>query len=81
MRQQAREEARRIRQAAQNEEAQFVQGLGHKLHREWAEEKENLIQQLQQECNDCIQKLGEAHEQAIKQVILHVHYTDIFFNF
>lgn len=67
VREQSKEEAKRIREAIQNEKLRMLQDLRQELHLKYKAEKENQVHQLRQEYNDCLQALGEAHEQAQRQ--------------
>lgn len=68
VREQAKEEAKRIREAIRKEESRMLQDLRQELHLKCKAEKENQVQHLRQEYIDCLQAFGEAHEQAKRQV-------------
>ncbi|KAG7176942.1 Centrosomal protein of 295 kDa-like [Homarus americanus] len=67
VREQARQEARRIRESVRDKELQMVRDLRQELNDQWQAEKENEVQQLQQEYKESLEALGEAHEVAKQQ--------------
>nr|XP_045621006.1 uncharacterized protein LOC123772101 isoform X1 [Procambarus clarkii] len=67
VREQAKEEAKRIREAVHNKESQMVQDLRKELYCRWQAEKGNQVQKLQQEYKESLQALGQAHKLANEQ--------------
>ncbi|KAK8745613.1 hypothetical protein OTU49_000291 [Cherax quadricarinatus] len=67
VREQAKEEARRIRESVHSKKSQMIQDLRQDLYQQWQAEKENQVQELQKEYKESLQALGKAHELASQQ--------------
>ncbi|XP_064092344.1 LOW QUALITY PROTEIN: uncharacterized protein LOC135205526 [Macrobrachium nipponense] len=67
VREQARFEASRVRGAVQRRKEAVVQNLQTELLEKWQGNKENEVQQLQREYDDCLEAFGKAHNHAKEQ--------------
>ncbi|XP_066971429.1 uncharacterized protein [Macrobrachium rosenbergii] len=67
VREQARFEASRVRGAVQRRKEAVVRNLQTELLEKWQGDKENEVQQLQREYDDCLEAFGKAHSHAKEQ--------------
>lgn len=68
VREQARLEAQRVREAVCAKEKEMIEQLSREVTQEWEAEKENKVAQLEKEYQDCMRNIGQAHRLATQQV-------------
>lgn len=67
VREQAREEAQRVREAVRTKEEKMIELLSREVTQQWEAEKENKVSQLERQYQDCMRNIGQAHRQATQQ--------------